>query len=67
MIVVLGIIFRKCPYRMPKLFCGISPATLSYRDLDEAEKLGDDLGLRMIKGGALCIMAEAKKKNENAT
>lgn len=58
---------RKCPYRMPKLFCGISPATLSYRDLDEAEKLGDDLGLRMIKGGALCIMAEAKKKNENAT
>lgn len=54
----------KCPYRMPKLFCSMAPASLSYMDLEEAEKLGEDLAMRMIKGGALTIMAEAKKSNE---
>ncbi|PSN43423.1 Porphobilinogen deaminase [Blattella germanica] len=55
---------RKCPYRMPKLFCSISPGKLTYTDLEKAEKLGDDLACRLIADGALDIMSEAKKQNE---
>ena len=49
---------------MPKLFCSISPGNMTYRDLEEAEKLGDDLACRLIADGALKIMNEAKKQNE---
>lgn len=56
---------RKCPYRIPKLFCGIIPANLMYSDLDVAEKAGNDLARSLIKAGALSIMAEAKKHNES--
>lgn len=53
----------KNPYRMPRLFVSMSPATLMYKDLDKAEKLGDDLALSLIEAGALEIMSEAKKNN----
>lgn len=55
---------RKCPYRMPKLFCSISPGNFTYRDLETAEKLGEDVACYLIKEGALDIMSEAKKQNE---
>ncbi|KDR12599.1 Porphobilinogen deaminase [Zootermopsis nevadensis] len=55
---------RKCPYRMPKLFCGISPGNLTYRDLEEAEKLGEDVAYQLVKDGALDIMNEARNHNE---
>ncbi|PNF39142.1 Porphobilinogen deaminase [Cryptotermes secundus] len=57
---------RKCPYRMPKLFCSISPGNLTYRDLEEAEKLGEDLACHLVNEGALDIMKEAKKQNESS-
>lgn len=57
---------RKCPYRMPKLFCSISPGNLTYRDLEEAEKLGEDLARHLVNDGALDIMNEAKKQNESS-
>jgi hypothetical protein len=50
---------------MPKLFCGISPGKFTYRDLEEAEKLGEDLACQLVKDGALDIMNEAKKQNES--
>jgi hypothetical protein len=49
---------------MPKLFCSISPGNLTYRDLEEAEKLGEDLACHLVKDGALNIMNEAKKQNQ---
>ncbi|GLH15345.1 LOW QUALITY PROTEIN: Porphobilinogen deaminase [Gryllus bimaculatus] len=39
----------------------MSPASLTYKDLDKAEKLGDDLAMSLIEAGALEIMSEAKK------
>jgi len=56
---------RKCPYRMPKLFCSMSPGNFTYRDLEEAEKMGEDLACYLIKDGALDIMNEARKQNES--
>ncbi|XP_067007411.1 porphobilinogen deaminase [Anabrus simplex] len=56
---------RKCPYRTPTLYCGMSPSNLTYTDLDISEKLGSDLANKLIKLGALFIMNEAKKKNES--
>ena len=50
---------------MPKLFCSISPGKFTYRDLEDAEKLGDDLACRLIANGASGIMNEAKKENES--
>lgn len=58
---------RKCPYRMPKLFCSISPGNFTYRDLETAEKLGEDVACYLIKEGALDIMSEAKKQNESSS
>lgn len=49
---------------MPKLFCGISPGNLTYRDLEEAEKLGEDVAYQLVKDGALDIMNEARNHNE---
>ncbi|GLH15346.1 Uncharacterized protein GBIM_19807 [Gryllus bimaculatus] len=51
----------KNPYRTPRLFVSMSPASLTYKDLDKAEKLGDDLAMSLIEAGALEIMSEAKK------
>jgi hypothetical protein len=51
---------------MPKLFCSVSPGNFTYRDLEEAEKLGEDLACHLVKGGALVIMEEAKKQNESS-
>lgn len=55
------IIYRKCPYREPRLFVGVAPGLLSPRDLEVAEKLGADLASELIKDGALEIMSAAKK------
>lgn len=51
----------KCPYREPRLFCGVSPGGVSPRDLFLAEKLGSDLAGSLIQRGALDIMSLAKK------
>ncbi|XP_075213139.1 porphobilinogen deaminase-like protein l(3)02640 isoform X2 [Lycorma delicatula] len=51
----------KCPYREPRLFCGVSPGGVSPRDLFVAEKLGADLASMLIQQGALDIMSSAKK------
>ena len=59
------VLSRKCPYRMPKLFCSMSPGNFTYRDLEEAEKLGEDLACYLVKDGALDIMNEARKQNES--
>lgn len=52
---------RKCPYREPRLFCGVAPALLNPKDLLAAEKLGSDLAAELINDGALEIMQTAKK------
>jgi len=56
----------KCPYRIPKLFCSISPGNFMYRDLDEAEKLGENVACCLVKEGALDIMSEARNQNDSA-
>lgn len=52
---------RKCPYREPRLFCGVAPGPLNPKDLLAAEKLGSDLAAELINDGALEIMQTAKK------
>ncbi|XP_063241051.1 porphobilinogen deaminase [Bacillus rossius redtenbacheri] len=52
---------RKCPYRIPKLFCGAHPGRMSYSDLGAAEKLGRDVAVELIERGAVELMSEAKQ------
>uniref|UniRef100_A0A1B6D9V3 hydroxymethylbilane synthase n=2 Tax=Clastoptera arizonana TaxID=38151 RepID=A0A1B6D9V3_9HEMI len=52
---------RKCPYREPRLFCGVTLGLLAPKDLESAEKLGSDLAAELIKDGAIEIMMTAKK------
>ncbi|XP_050540126.1 porphobilinogen deaminase [Daktulosphaira vitifoliae] len=51
---------KKCPYKQPRQFVGISPGKISYLDLDTALKLGTELAEELIKKGALEIMNTAK-------
>lgn len=51
---------KKCPYKQPKQFVGITPGKISYLDLDTALKLGTDLAEKLINKGALDIMNTAK-------
>lgn len=51
---------KKCPYKQPKQFVGVTPGKISYLDLDAALKLGTELADNLIKKGALVIMNTAK-------
>lgn len=51
---------KKCPYKQPKQFVGVTPGKISYLDLDAALKLGTELAENLISKGALDIMNTAK-------
>lgn len=51
---------KKCPYKQPKQFVGVTPGKISYLDLDTALKLGTELAENLINKGALDIMNTAK-------
>jgi len=51
---------KKCPYKQPRQFVGVTPGKISYLDLDAALKLGSDLAEKLISKGALDIMKIAK-------
>jgi len=52
---------KKCPYKQPKQFVGVTPGKISYLDLEAALKLGTDLAENLINKGALDIMNAAKE------
>lgn len=52
---------KKCPYKQPRQFVGITPGKISYLDLDVALKLGTELADSLIDKGALNIMNAAKE------
>lgn len=51
---------KKCPYKQPKQFVGVTPGKISYLDLETALKLGTELAENLINKGALDIMNTAK-------
>lgn len=51
---------KKCPYKQPRQFVGVTPGNISYLDLDVALKLGTELADNLINQGALEIMNDAK-------
>lgn len=51
---------KKCPYKQPKQFVGVTPGKISYLDLDIALQLGTELAENLINKGALDIMNAAK-------
>ncbi|XP_025203899.1 uncharacterized protein LOC112600809 [Melanaphis sacchari] len=51
---------KKCPYKQPRQFVGVTPGKISYLDLDAALKLGTELAEDLISKGALDIMNTAK-------
>lgn len=52
---------KKCPYKQPRQFVGVTPGKISYLDLDIALKLGTELADNLINKGALDIMNTAKE------
>lgn len=52
---------KKCPYKIPRQFVGVTPGKISYLDLDTALKLGTELAENLINKGALDIMNRAKE------
>jgi len=52
---------KKCPYKQPRQFVGVTPGKISYLDLDAALKLGTNLAENLISKGALDIMNAAKE------
>lgn len=62
----INFIFRKCPYREPKLYCSVTPGKVSSMSLDGAEKLGVEIANKLIKKNALEIMLEARNEILNS-
>lgn len=52
---------KKCPYKQPRQFVGVTPGKISYLDLDIALQLGTELANNLIDKGALSIMNTAKE------
>ncbi|VVC32950.1 Porphobilinogen deaminase, dipyrromethane cofactor binding site,Porphobilinogen deaminase, C- [Cinara cedri] len=52
---------KKCPYKQPRQFVGVTPGKISYLDLDAALQLGTELADSLINKGALNIMNTAKE------
>lgn len=57
---------KKCPYKQPRQFVGVTPGNISYLDLDIALKLGTELAENLINKGALEIMNDAKETIHSA-
>lgn len=57
---------KKCPYKQPRQFVGVTPGKISYLDLDIALKLGTELAENLISKGALVIMNAAKETIHSA-
>lgn len=57
---------KKCPYKQPRQFVGVTPGKISYLDLDTALKLGTELAENLINKGALNIMNTAKETIHSA-
>jgi len=51
---------KKCPYKQPRQFVGVSPGKFSYLDLDMALQLGRDVATSLNECGAVNIMNAAK-------
>lgn len=57
---------KKCPYKQPRQFVGVTPGKFSYLDLDMALKLGLDVADSLLKKGAAHIMNAAKETIHSA-
>lgn len=57
---------RKCPYRVPRLYCSVIPGRVSDISLLGAEALGEELAKSLIDKKALNIMAEARNEILNS-
>lgn len=59
---LFSLIYRKCPYQEPRLYCSVTPGKVSSISLLGAELLGKDLAKNLIEKNALDVMSQARNE-----